>query len=80
MHNPPNYSLDQLYKKCLEAVNLISGSASEISTEKYLQEIGFFNKGTTYLNAVYGIMDMSNLYPHLFIISIFLYCCYFLYS
>jgi DNA-binding CsgD family transcriptional regulator len=61
MQNLSDHSLDQLYRKCLEAVNQISGIASEKSAEKYLQEIGFFNKDTTYLNAVYGIMDMSNL-------------------
>ena len=61
MQNLPNHSLEQLYRKCLEAVSSISGIDSEKSTEKYLQEMGFFNKDTTYLNAVYGIMDMSNL-------------------
>ena len=61
MHNIPTYTLEQLYRKCLEAVNHISGVASEKTIEKYLQEMGFFNKDTTYLNAVYGIMDMSNL-------------------
>ena len=61
MQNLPNYSLEQLYRKCLEAVSSIAGNESEKYTEKYLQEMGFFNKDTTYLNAVYGIMDMSNL-------------------
>lgn len=61
MQNLPNHSLAQLYRKCLEIVSNISGVDSEKSTEKYLQEMGFFNKDTTYLNAVYGIMDMSNL-------------------
>lgn len=61
MQNLPNHSLEQLYRKCLETVGSISGIDSEKSTEKYLQEMGFFNKDTTYLNAVYGIMDMSNL-------------------
>ena len=61
MQNLPNYSLEQLFRKCLEAVNQISGEHSEKSAEKYLQEMGFFNKDTTYLNAVYGIMDMTDL-------------------
>lgn len=61
MQNLPNRSLEQLYRKCLEAVSSISGINSEKSTDKYLQEMVFFNKDTTYLNAVYGIMDMSNL-------------------
>jgi len=61
MHKTTNYTLQQLFNKCLEAVNQISGVASEKSTEKYLQEMGFFNKDTTYLNAVYGIIDMSDL-------------------
>jgi DNA-binding CsgD family transcriptional regulator len=61
MQNLPSHSLEQLYRKCLEAVSNISGVDSEKSAEKYLQEMGFFNKDTTYLNAVYGIMDMSNL-------------------
>ncbi len=61
MQNLPTHSLEQLYRKCLDAVSNISGVDSEKSTEKYLQEMGFFNKDTTYLNAVYGIMDMSNL-------------------
>ena len=61
MQNLPNHSLEQLYRKCLDAVSSIAGIDSEKSTEKYLQEMGFFNKDTTYLNAVYGIMDMSNL-------------------
>lgn len=61
MQNLPNYSLEQLYHKCLETVSTLSGIDSEKSTKKYLQEMGFFNQDTTYLNAVYGIMDMSNL-------------------
>ncbi len=61
MANPPNHSVEQLLRKCLEAVNQISGESSEKSAEKYLQEMGFFNKDTTYLNAVYGIMDLTNL-------------------
>ena len=61
MQNLPNHSLEQLFRKCLEAVNQISGKNSEKSAEKYLQEMGFFNKDTTYLNAVYGIMDMTDL-------------------
>jgi DNA-binding CsgD family transcriptional regulator len=61
MQNLSNQSLEQLYRKCLEAVNQISGETSEKSAEKYLQQMGFFSKDTTYLNAVYGIMDMSNL-------------------
>jgi DNA-binding CsgD family transcriptional regulator len=61
MQNLPNHSLEQLFRRCLEAVNQISGETSEKSAEKYLQEMGFFNKDTTYLNAVYGIMDMTNL-------------------
>jgi DNA-binding CsgD family transcriptional regulator len=61
MQNLPSHSLEQLYRKCLDAVSNISGTDSEKSAEKYLQEMGFFNKDTTYLNAVYGIMDMSNL-------------------
>lgn len=61
MQNIPNHSLEQLFCKCLEAVNQISGETSEKSAEKYLQEMGFFNKDTTYLNAVYGIMDMTDL-------------------
>jgi DNA-binding CsgD family transcriptional regulator len=61
MQNLSSHSLEQLYRKCLDAVSQISGTDSEKSTEKYLQEMGFFNKDTTYLNAVYGIMDMSNL-------------------
>lgn len=61
MQNLSSHSLEQLYRKCLDAVSQISGTDSEKSTEKYLQEMGFFSKDTTYLNAVYGIMDMSNL-------------------
>lgn len=61
MNKTPNYTLEQLYGRCLEAVNQISGGASEKSIDKYLQEMGFFNKDTTYLNAVYGIIDLSNL-------------------
>ena len=61
MQNLTNHSSDLLFSKCLEAVNQISGETSEKSAEKYLQEMGFFNKGTTYLNAVFGIMDMTNL-------------------
>ena len=61
MQNLPNHSLEQLYRKCLETVSTISGIDSEKSTKKYLQEMVFFNQDTTYLNAVYGIMDMSNL-------------------
>ena len=61
MQNLPNHSIDLLFSKCLEAVNQISGETSEKSAEKYLQEMGFFNKDTTYLNAVYGIMDMTDL-------------------
>lgn len=61
MKNQAYHSLEQLLRKCLEAVNQISGETSEKSAEKYLQEIGFFNKDTTYLNAVYGIMDMTDL-------------------
>ena len=61
MQNLPNHSLEHLFRKCLEAVNQISGETSEKSAEKYLQEMGFFNKDTTYLNAVYGIMDMTDL-------------------
>lgn len=45
----------------MEAVNQISGETSEKSAEKYLEEMGFFNKYTTYLNAVYGIIDMTDL-------------------
>ncbi|MBC7408941.1 MAG: helix-turn-helix transcriptional regulator [Arcicella sp.] len=61
MQNLANYSLEQLFRKCLKAVNEIMGETSEKSAEKYLQEMGFFNKDTTYLNAVYGIMDMTDL-------------------
>ena len=61
MQNLSNQSLEQLFNKCLEAVNQILGKTFEKSVEKYLQEMGFFNKDTTYLNAVYGIMDMSDL-------------------
>lgn len=61
MQNLPNHSLDQLFRRCLEAVNQISGESSEKSAERYLQEMGFFNKDTTYLNAVYGIMNLSDL-------------------
>lgn len=61
MKNLPTYSLEQLFCKCLEAMNQISGETSEKSAEKYLQEMVFFNKDTTYLNAVYGIMDMTDL-------------------
>ena len=61
MQHLPSHSLEQLYRKCLEAVSSIAGVNSEKSTEKYLQEMEFFNKDTIYLNAVYGIMDMSNL-------------------
>ena len=61
MKNLPNHSLEQLYRKCLEAVSSITGIDSEKSTEKYLRQMGFFNNDTTYLNAVYGILDMSNL-------------------
>ena len=61
MQNLANYSLEQLFRKCLEAVNQIVGKASEKSVEKYLQEMGFFNKDTTYLNAVFGIIDMTDL-------------------
>lgn len=61
MQNLTNYSLEQLFRKCLEAINQISGEISEKSAEKYLQEMGFFNKDTTYLNAVYGIIDMTDL-------------------
>jgi DNA-binding CsgD family transcriptional regulator len=61
MQNLSNNSLELLFRKCLEAVNQISGEISVKSAEKYLQEMGFFNKDTTYLNAVYGIMDMTDL-------------------
>jgi DNA-binding CsgD family transcriptional regulator len=61
MKNPPNHILDQLSRKYLESVKQISGETSEILIEKYLQEMGCFNKDTTYLNAVYGIIDMTNL-------------------
>jgi|GEM_PF-1458979 len=61
MENQSHYSLEQLFRKCLEAVNQISGESPEKSTEKYLKDIGFFNKDPTYLNAVYGILDMTDL-------------------
>ena len=35
MQNIPNHSLEQLFCKCLEAVNQISGETSEKSAEKY---------------------------------------------
>lgn len=61
MQNFLNHSSEQLFRRCLEAVSQISGENSEKSAEKYLQEMGFFNKDTTYLNAVYGILDMTDL-------------------
>jgi hypothetical protein len=61
MKNRSAHSLEQFFRKCLDALDKISGETSEKSAEKYLHEIGFFNKDTTYLNAVYGIMDMTDL-------------------
>ena len=58
MQNLANYSLEQLFRKCLKAVNEIMGETSEKSAEKYLQEMGFFNKDTTYLNEILRIYPL----------------------
>lgn len=61
MESISNNSLDQVLQKCLEAVSLLAGSASEKSVEKYLTELGYFGISSTLPNAVFHILDMQTL-------------------
>lgn len=61
MESLSNNSIEQLFRKCLDAVSLVAGSASEKTVEKYLQELGYFSLSSTLPNAVYQILDMRTL-------------------
>ena len=61
MESLSNNSIEQLFRKCLDAVSMVAGSATEKSVEKYLQELGFFSLSSTLPNAVYQILDMRTL-------------------
>ncbi len=57
-----NYLIESQLKKCLEVFNEITGKVSDVSVESYMQQIGFLNQqGTTIVNAVIAIMDMTSL-------------------
>ncbi len=61
MESLSSNSIEQVFRKCLEAVSLVAGDASEKTVEKYLQELGYFSLSSTLPSAVYQILDMRTL-------------------
>lgn len=61
MKNLSESSVETMLQKCLDAVSVLAGSSAEKNAEKYLQELGLFNKTNFTSHAVYEILDMKTM-------------------